>query len=541
MEELNEFLKNTGKKWHARKISDNHKEYLNRIYPSYGINQQIQLYIRGFATEPLCRICGGVLHKITAKTCSIKCRNIHLSDRDLQTNAKMKAKKTTLRRYGVDNVAKLQSTHDKRLVTMIERYGAKVSPLARRKASERLSNPELQEKIKRTFQYRYGVDNASQINGHGDRCKKTMLEHYGVPHFTQTDNYNKQKMEARLQKWINFATKDISIVGLREINTVDFINPNDRIEFTCECGRNEALASETFKWRINNLGTPCGKCSQVNNGSKAEREIADWLEQYTEVSRNDRSIISPLELDIYLPEYKVAIEYNGLYWHNELRKDRNYHLDKTNKCLENGVRLIHIFEDEYENTPTIVKDRLKNMLGINKRIYARKCEVKKIKPTEANAFIKKYHIQGSGRANVHLGLWHNSELVAVMTFLNGDISKGITDWELNRFCNKSGVTVVGGASKLFKYFTRHHSTETIISYADRRWSAVSPFYEKLGFEHNKDTVPNYWYILPSEMNRTHRYALRKPSGCGDTERELRLSEGYLRIYDCGSSKYIWRK
>jgi hypothetical protein len=246
-------------------------------------------------------------------------------------------------------------------------------------------------------------------------------------------------------------------------------------------------------------------------------------------------------LDIYLPEYKVAIEYNGLYWHNELRKDKNYHLDKTNKCLENGVRLIHVFEDEYENTPTIVKDRLKNMLGINKRIYARKCEVKTIKPTEANAFIKRYHIQGSGRANVHLGLWNDSELVAVMTFLNGDISKGITDWELNRFCNKSGVTVVGGASKLFKYFTRHHNTETVISYADRRWSAVSPFYEKLGFDHTKDTVPNYWYILPNEMNRIHRYALRKPSGCVDTERELRLSEGYLRIYDCGSSKYIWRK
>jgi|GEM_PF-3046695 len=311
-----------------------------------------------------------------------------------------------------------------------------------------------------------------------------------------------------------------------------------------KCNQCDTIFNRTYQYASKSKITYelCPKCYPPLIGtSKAEREIADWLEQYTNVSRNDRSIIPPLELDIYLPEYKVAIEYNGLYWHNELRKDKNYHLDKTNKCLENGVRLIHVFEDEYENTPTIVKDRLKNMLGINKRIYARKCEVKTIKPTEANAFIKRYHIQGSGRANVHLGLWNDSELVAVMTFLNGDISKGITDWELNRFCNKYGVTVVGGASKLFKYFTRHHNTETVISYADRRWSAVSPFYEKLGFDHTKDTVPNYWYILPNEMNRIHRYALRKPSGCVDTERELRLSEGYLRIYDCGSSKYIWRK
>jgi len=167
--------------------------------------------------------------------------------------------------------------------------------------------------------------------------------------------------------------------------------------------------------------------------------------------------------------------------------------------------------------------------------------VKQLTPSIANKFIKKYHIQGSGRANVHLGLMHNNELVSVMTFLKGDISKSITDWELNRFCSKDGITVVGGASKLFKKFIKEHDPDTVISYADRRWSNINSFYEKLGFNHSYNTVPNYWYIVPHEINRIHRYALKKPVDCNITESELRMSEGYLRIYDCGSSKYIWEK
>jgi len=287
----------------------------------------------------------------------------------------------------------------------------------------------------------------------------------------------------------------------------------------------------------------CPVCHPPLGGtSKAEKEIALFLEQYTTVKRNSRSIISPQELDIYLPEFNIAIEYNGLYWHNELRKDKNYHITKTNECLEKDIQLIHVFEDEYMNNPDIVKSRLLFMIGQNNTtIYARKCKVVAITPKEANSFIKQNHIQGVGRANIHLGLYYEDDLVSVMTFLNGDISKNTNGWELNRFCSKLNTSVIGAGGKLFKYFIKMYAPTAVTTFSDRRWSKTTPFYEKIGFKLVDQTTPNYWYIPPGTTTRIHRYALRKPEKCAVSERELRESEGYLRIYDCGSSKYVWKK
>jgi hypothetical protein len=273
--------------------------------------------------------------------------------------------------------------------------------------------------------------------------------------------------------------------------------------------------------------------------SKLENELACFLSQHTTVIRNDRKTLSPLELDILMPDIGIAVEFNGLYWHSEQYKDSTYHIDKSQKCMQQGITLIHVFEDEWVHNKDIVKSRLLSYLKRNQRIYARKCTVASITPAEANAFVKKHHLQGSGRANCHYGLYYNSELVAVMTFLKGDISKSITSWELNRYCSKTGFNITGGASKLFKQFIRDVNPAEVISYADLRWSYNSEFYTKLGFLHVRNTQVNYWYIPQNEVRRIHRYQLKKPAGSAVSERDLRLQEGYLRIYDCGSAKYVW--
>ena len=128
-----------------------------------------------------------------------------------------------------------------------------------------------------------------------------------------------------------------------------------------------------------------------------------------------------------------------------------------------------------------------------------------------------------------------------MTFLKGDISKKNQSWELNRFCSLVNYNVVGGASRLFKWFIKNYNPETVISFSDRRWSNNNTVYEKIGFKFDSCTPPNYWYIVPGEYNRVHRYSLRKPNNCNISERELRESQGYLRIYDCGSSKWVWSR
>ena len=129
-----------------------------------------------------------------------------------------------------------------------------------------------------------------------------------------------------------------------------------------------------------------------------------------------------------------------------------------------------------------------------------------------------------------------------MTFSKNNLSRKIKGWEINRFCNKINTTIVGGASKLFSYFCKINDPEFVISYADRRWSD-GKLYDTLNFQYVSSTKPNYWYFLPNELKRIHRFSLRKTSNDDQslTEHELRRQQGYYKIYDCGHTKWIWKK
>jgi hypothetical protein len=286
--------------------------------------------------------------------------------------------------------------------------------------------------------------------------------------------------------------------------------------------------------------------------SEPEREVVGFIEELgIKVVKSNRKIIYPLELDIFLPEYNIAIEYNGLAWHSEFfgKKDMNYHLKKTKICEEKGIRLIHIFDDEWKNKKDIVKRKLLNLLNKrDKSLFARKCEIKYIPDYIKNDFLNKNHIQGEDRSQVHLGMFHKEELVAVMTFSKPRILMGYKgtqegNYELSRFA--SSVSVVGGASKLLNFFIKHHSPNKIITFADRRWTSLlgESMYDKIGFTKTKVNKPNYWYII-NGRERKHRYGYTKfhivEKLGGDpnlTEVENMRRMGYDRIWDCGTIKY----
>jgi G:T-mismatch repair DNA endonuclease (very short patch repair protein) len=305
-------------------------------------------------------------------------------------------------------------------------------------------------------------------------------------------------------------------------------------------------------YSFRNGNTGCGECCK--HFSQAERDISDYIKSLgLTVIENDRSIISPLELDIVIPEKNIAIEYCGLYWHGETKgKDIKYHLNKLKRCVEMGYRLITIFEDEWINKRDIVEKRLNHILGDNnKRVYARKCDIKEISPKIANEFINQHHVQGSTGSSVKLGLYYNNELVSVMTFAKPSLSKGRKSfdnvYELSRFC--SSVHVVGGASKLLTHFKRNYEWNEIFTFADRRWSKGN-VYEKLGFESVGETKPNYWYFKTRDegIQRKHRFNYRKDRlpvlfnnvDMDMTEWQIMQSQGFDRIWDCGNLKYITR-
>ena len=281
-----------------------------------------------------------------------------------------------------------------------------------------------------------------------------------------------------------------------------------------------------------------------HNKSKTENEIYEFtkLVYNNIILQHNRQLIKPYELDIVIPDKKIAIEFNGTYWHStQFGVNNSYHLMKTEMCEKEGYQLIHIFEHEWINKQEIVKEKLKAILGVEQEnVYARKCIVKEIDTKTKNDFLNEYHIQGEDKSKVKLGLFHNDKLVAVMTFGYPRFNKNY-NWELIRYATSKHV--IGGAGKLLTYF-RNHYTGSIITYADRRFS-IGNMYEKLGFKLNGVSQPNYWWIKNNEIlsrYQTQKHNLKdilKDKFDPNKSEFLNMSSnGYYQLFDCGNLIYI---
>ena len=302
-----------------------------------------------------------------------------------------------------------------------------------------------------------------------------------------------------------------------------------------------------------NKSNGCPKCTSIR--SKIEKEISDFIilnSDKENIEFSNKKILNGKEIDILDNSLKIGIEYNGLYWHSDLILNDRYHLDKLKTANSKNIKLIQIFSDEWEYKQDIVKSRLLNILGkTHSKIYARKCIIKEISSKDCSSFLDQNHIQGKLGAKVRLGLYYNDELVSLMTFgtLRKNLGQKSEDgsYELLRFCNKLNTNVVGGASKLLKYFINNYKPDNIISYADRRWSEGNLYYN-LGFKLVGETRPNYFYLDPKNTSRREsRFKYRKDIlvkqgfDPNKTEREIMKERGYLRIYDCGTLKFEYKK
>lgn len=298
-------------------------------------------------------------------------------------------------------------------------------------------------------------------------------------------------------------------------------------------------------------GSGCPKC--FKDKSNIEKEILTFIKTLThcDIIENDRTILDGKEIDIYIPELKIGIEVNGLVWHSEkFETDKLYHLNKTIKANEKGVRLIHIFEDEWNLQRNICESRLKSIFNVSlSKIYARKCEIREVDFKTSKEFLIKNHIQGPTIDKYRFGLYYNDELVSLITFgklrLNLGSKNQQNTYELIRFCNKLNTSVLGGASKLLVYFIKKYQPSEIISYADRRWS-IGKLYENLNFQLYNISTPSYFYV--KDKKRYNRFNFRKDVlvskyNCPQdmTEHEFCLKNELYRIYDCGCLCYKWKK
>lgn len=289
--------------------------------------------------------------------------------------------------------------------------------------------------------------------------------------------------------------------------------------------------------------------------SKSELEILNFLKEKGLECRSDRHILNGREIDIYIPEKNIGIEYNGNKWHTEwfAKKDKNYHLFKMEECREKGVGLITIFEDEYELHKEIVLNKLAHILKIGNehmpKLYGRKCEIKEIYSYIAEDFLNVNHIQGFVKSTLFLGAFYNEKLVGVMSFTK----QTDNNWELTRFATDIKYNCCGVGGKLFNYFIKNYDFKEIKSFADRRWTLDenNNVYTKLGFVFHSFTKPNYTYYNANvnRYKRFHKFNFRKDKLVKKyphlnprmTETEMVKELGYDRIWDCGLIKYVYRK
>lgn len=389
-------------------------------------------------------------------------------------------------------------------------------------AEEKLS---IANKNKATKLKKYGDANYTNL----EKAKKTKLERYG------DENYNnrykakqsypchtlsvisKQK-QTHFTNWLNrFSNKICDFFNISNISTID----GYRINMQCNVCHHEfsfvkGSLNNFMRWRVNKI---CPHCFPTCKTSRAEREIYDFIASLGEnVYANDHAILGKKELDIYIPDKKLGIEYDGLYWHSAERG--KYIKEKTDLCKMHGIRCIHIFEDEWLNKPQIVKSRICSVLGHNKRIYAKKLQFSEITIDEANDFLEKNHLLGKGAYNFATGLYVNNSLMAVMTFNKNGVNEN--SMTISRFAGVLNTNIVGAAGKLIKHaLNKYKEICEIIAFADCRWDTGDLFI-KLGFEKIGESQPNKFLVV---NNFT-----RLPMSCLNQNDDAK----YTTIYDCGT-------
>lgn len=323
------------------------------------------------------------------------------------------------------------------------------------------------------------------------------------------------------------------------------------LQITCKICGSEFEKTKQYFHQAKFVNTMCPVCFPTNkNSSQIEKEILQYITSIHSgpVLSNDRTTIKPRELDIYLPDKKIGIEVNGVFWHSELvlisnncHKHKDY--QKFLQCRENNIQLITIYDIEWITKPSIVMSRLNSLLSKNTiKIGARKTDIREIASKQATEFFNQNHLQGAGKASVRLGLFHNDELVAGMTFSKSNRARSQTGWEIDRFAVKQNHNVQGAAQKLFSYFIKKIDPDHVVSFSDNRWSE-GKIYETLGFEQVHGGAPNYWYFRPNDHKLYHRFGLRKNQNDDQhlTEWQNRVNQGWNRIWDCGHSKWVWQK
>lgn len=463
-------------------------------------------------------------------------RKLYGTDHPLQ-NEDVIAKRiaTVQATYGVDNVFQSEQIKSKVCDTLQTRYHVT-------NISQSL---EIQQKILNNNMKKYGVKHPMMLKEYQDKAVATNYERYGRKAYTQQHIKD-------IQHWYEFVEDPRAYID----------SHYDEVPRSVQIAEDLGVDLSTVDMYLQEHNA---KDCVIRAKSIMELEVAEFIHSIsnTQVIQNERTVIAPYELDIYLPELSLAIECDPTVTHNSSfadpwggqPKSHNYHKMKTDLCESHGVFLFHIFGYEWTHKRSIIKSMIRNLLQANEHIiYARNCEIYPYAYENLMNFLNQNHRQGYAAGPITLSLVHNNKQVSVMTFSNMRHTIGQTDdkdaYELVRFCNEKNTSVIGGASRLFKYFINNYSPSHIISFSDRAHTKGT-LYRTLGFQETRRSSANYVWVDVASDRAYHRLNAQKMNlkkflkddaiDLSFSEKQIMEEHKFAQVYDSGTITWEWTK
>lgn len=430
-------------------------------------------------------------------------------------------------------------TYDKAYNNKFSKY---CGPICSRKHKHRLNNDTYEKLNDKEWLYNQRIklkksyeEIASELNCSINPVKKACIQ-YNIPMVKHNNSEPMILLKLQDKNWLEQ-------IHCKEKKTTEQIAEM--------IGSSKATVSRWLNYHNIETNEPNSYPRKFNKISNQHQQLIEYIRSIVgndNLLINDRTVLNGKEVDLYIPSKKLAIEYNGVFYHTfrpeqskpSLRKDRNYHLIKTIECQKNDIRLIHIYSDDWIYKNNIWKSILSNILANEQsKFYARKLSINIPSKTEKKLFLNENHLQGDDKSNIWFGLYENTELISLMTFCKSRYNKNYT-WELSRYCVKLNTICVGGFSKLLKHFQMQYKGD-IISYADYSRSQ-GDVYIKNGFKFIKRNIPSYAYVdFSKNEKRMHRsnFTKNKLNIPDDiTEKQYMEENGYKRIYDCGTLVFV---
>lgn len=405
---------------------------------------------------------------------------------------------------------------------------------------------EFKKRFKKSSLEKYGFDNPGKSKEIKEKIKKTNLERFGSTTWLGNKENSKKIAESISKRNAELRDKLIKKFNI-PIDILEFKNSSN-VRIKCRvCTDITEISHSHFQKNIKIGRNPCLTCNPpLYLESKGELDLHNFIkENYSgRIEKKNRKILEGKEIDIFLPDLKIGFEFNGIYYHSEIFKTKEEVMEKKDICENIGINLITVWEDDWEYKKDIVKSRILNVLNKSRKIYARKCEIREVGASEERRFLEQNHIQGWCPSSIKIGLYFRSELVSIMTFGSYRIALGKKskegEYELLRFCNSLNITVIGGASKIFKEFIKKFRPVRILSYQNNSWNTGN-LYLNLGFKKTGLTPQNYYWCKGNV--RFNRYNFRKDKLIKEgfnpnlTENDIMIERGYYKSWDMGNVKW----